>query len=547
MPRLSGISLAALDDLATQLRYAPASQILTQIARAVDLAATIDPDQLYPEDWLVHRLTGYRPETDSPPLFVGVAVRRDLSAFVERISDRAALTADALTPALTIDELAARWSVSRKTIERYRRSGLIAARVRSGSRTRLRFPVASVESFERNHAGTLGSAADRSRIPEPRRRSIIRIAERASRRFGWSLNETAARIAAREERSHETIRQILINSGRGRPSIGPDDRRRRVIARALRAGVSVDRLARRYNKSPQTIRRIALEERAAAVARAAQEFQTPAIAEGSALDHPAARNDLRPDIERTSGEWASIAHSTRPPIRHAEVALARAIAVLLARARRAVEPNDRPTLTSVDRAETDLRWASLLVIKLIASQRGFILAAVEARLGRSVLELPSATVRAVHRAAMDAAVDAARRFLAAPAGSQRRLAGVVGPAVDRAVASLALDRTSPGVANRAKNTGASLYDWSRHPTPWSALCDPPVETGSKQLYDFDDPLRPRAIAARFGRDGGPPRSIGEIAATLGVSTRRIERALLESRSRPAQHPFVPPPERTEDR
>ncbi len=547
MPRLSGISLAALDDLATQLRYAPASQILTQIARAVDLAATIDPDQLYPEDWLVQRLTGYRPETDSPPLIVGAAVRRDLSAFVERISDRAALTPNSVTPALTIDELAARWSVSRKTIERYRRSGLIAVRVRAGARTRLRFPVASVETFERTHAETLGRASERSRIPAPRRRSIIRIADRASRRFGWSLNETAARIAEREGRTHETIRQILINAGRDRPSIGRDDRRRRVIARAIRAGVSVERLAGRYNKSPQTIRRIALEERAAAVTRAAREFETPAIADGSSLDHPAARADLRPAIERTSGEWASIAHSTLPPSRHDEAALARAIAALLARARRSVEPNVRPTLTSVDRAETDLRWASLLVIKLIASQRGFILAAVEARLGRSILELPSSAVRAVHRAAMDAAIDATRRFLAARTGSQRRLAGVVGPAVDRAVASIALGRASPASANRAQNIGASLDDWSHRATPWSATLDPPAESLSSHYYDSADPLRRGAIAARLGRVGGPPQSVSEIAATLNVSTRRIERALLESRSRSARRHADPPPDRAADR
>lgn len=523
MPRLRDITLSALDDLASQLRYAPSSQVIAWVGRAIDLAGTIESDRLYPEDWLAHRLTGYRPDAVAPALLVGGAIRRDLSAFVERVTDRAELTPDAAGPSLTLDALVARWGVSRKTIERSRGAGLIAVRVRDGGRTRLAFPIAAVETYERTRSEVVGRGRGRTRIDAERRRRIIEIAERARRRFGWSLNEVAQRIARREDRAHETIRQVLLNAGAPRDSIGRDDRRRRVIARATRGGVPEARLAERYGKSTQTIRRIMLEERAAAANRFAHMIPTLTAPDERWLEHPAVRTDLGPEIETTSGDWFRIARSTAPPDAAAEAAIARAVVTLLHRARSATEPDTRPTLASVDRAATDLRWASLLTEKLIASQRGIILAAIEGRLGRSVLSLASADARSAHRAAMDAAIDAAWRFISRDHGVRRRLAGVVGPAVDRATAAWARDHTPPGGPARVKNIGASLDDWSQRASPWTVALAPPT----RLLHADSDhhPLMIAALHARHGMTGRPPRTITEIAEDLGVPATRVRRLI----------------------
>ena len=119
MPPLPRLRVAALDDLARQLRYAPREALERHIASAERLCEELDPDRGYPEDWFIYRLTGYRPEISEPASLVGEALLGDLSALVERLSVAAGQTPeDAGEGALTIEGLCARWSVRRKTIAR---------------------------------------------------------------------------------------------------------------------------------------------------------------------------------------------------------------------------------------------------------------------------------------------------------------------------------------------------------------------------------------------------------------------------------------------
>src|SRR5690606_4313213 len=94
----------------------------------------------------------------------------DISALVERLSAAARLSAADLEPGrwLLADEVCARWKISRKTLERWRRLGLVARRVRGeNGKPRLAFPLAAVERFERERKDRVEGAAAYSRI-EPR-------------------------------------------------------------------------------------------------------------------------------------------------------------------------------------------------------------------------------------------------------------------------------------------------------------------------------------------------------------------------------------------
>src|ERR1043165_3443217 len=132
MPAFTKLRISALDDLARQLRFAPAETLRRQLERTRTLAAEIDPAIAYPEDWIVFRITGYRPEIAEPAAFPGGALLADVSGLVERLSAAAKVSQSELDAArhLGLDALCARWRVSRKTVERWRRMGLVALRVR---------------------------------------------------------------------------------------------------------------------------------------------------------------------------------------------------------------------------------------------------------------------------------------------------------------------------------------------------------------------------------------------------------------------------------
>lgn len=525
MPRLSALRLRVLDELASQLRFAPKKRTLEQLSRAVALASELDPNQLYPEDWLIHRITGFRPEVDDPAMLVGEALLRDLSAFTERISQHAALAPDAFPmPIMSLDELQARWSVSARTIERYRRMGLVALRAVEDGRARLLFPRSSVESFESRHAATLAAARERSRLSPDERKKIVRIARRAQRRFGWSLNEAARRIAVKRARSVETIRQILLKAGGARTATPRSDARRLVFLRAARAGAPAARLSQKYGKSPVAIRRIIFETRADLLRQHLPAVEphrsfTDAAVVASWLQSPSVSRNLNVEAARTAGEFVDRARATTPPDRDDEKSAGAAMRFLLWRAARTLSecPPSAPPARLIDSVETDVRWAIRLAAALIRMQKGFILSAVEARLGRPLLELPAPAIRTVHGASMDAAISAVWRFNALKGG---RLAALTGIAVDRAVLlwinSPAHD-APPGA--RARAAGAGVEDWTLRLSPLQRWLDPDPRL-ARRLDVIGSPQKD-VVTLRYGLTGEPPMTQHEIARRLGLYARRI--------------------------
>ncbi|HCT43892.1 MAG TPA: hypothetical protein DF699_01605, partial [Phycisphaerales bacterium] len=168
MPAVSKARTPSIAQLARELGYASKPTLLRHLAHIDELGPQIDPEQLYPHDWIVFRVTGYRPDINNPDLIPGEALRGDLSALAESISEAAGLTPDDIPPEHeTINSLAARWGVSRKTIERYRRLGLIARRIDLGSgRRKVVFLRPTVEWFETMNKDRLGQASRFDRIPQ---------------------------------------------------------------------------------------------------------------------------------------------------------------------------------------------------------------------------------------------------------------------------------------------------------------------------------------------------------------------------------------------
>lgn len=267
MPRLSAIGDPVLEELAEQLRFTPRASLLRQIERAEELGALLDVEQQYPREWLIYRVTGFRPADSAAVSTSGRSLLANLSAFVECLCEAAEVKPEDLPEgSMDVDALCKRWGVSRKTIERARRQGLVARRVEASGSRRLMFTPQSADAYAARAAP--GPSPQGRRLPDEARRRIIRRALRYQRRFGWSINQCAVRMAGRFGCSSEAIRRMLKrrDAGLGDQAVfaergPPDEREQERSFRALRRGLRASEVGRRMGRDARAVRRAALVHR----------------------------------------------------------------------------------------------------------------------------------------------------------------------------------------------------------------------------------------------------------------------------------------------
>ncbi|QNN25087.1 sigma-70 family RNA polymerase sigma factor [Planctomycetales bacterium ZRK34] len=261
--------------LCRQLAFAPPARRRLQIDNAEQLYWQIDPDRNYPLDFLVFRITGYRPDTSDGTTLVGAAARRDLLLLVDELSKTLDERFSDYDPR-PLDQPAVcdKLNVSAKTITRYRRQGLFARRlIWPDGKRRLAFLPQSVDRFTESRRDKLQQAARFNRIDEPTRHQIITRARRIASRVQVTPFAVAEHLSKKFDRSTETIRLLLLAHDKRDPRVAifPDHtppltaKQQRIIHRAYHRGISVARLARRFNKSRTAVYRAINHRRAAAI------------------------------------------------------------------------------------------------------------------------------------------------------------------------------------------------------------------------------------------------------------------------------------------
>ena len=114
--------IESLGELARQMEFTPQEARLAQVHAAEELLHSIDPLKAYPYDYLIHRITGYRPKVYTEDLLAGVAVQHDLGLLIEQVSDTLDVRTDRIAePVLAIEDVCERFNVTSKTIQRWRR------------------------------------------------------------------------------------------------------------------------------------------------------------------------------------------------------------------------------------------------------------------------------------------------------------------------------------------------------------------------------------------------------------------------------------------
>jgi RNA polymerase primary sigma factor len=579
MPPLPRISVPALARLAEDLRFAPRDALVRDLDRIERLAAEVDEHGEFPEEWISFRITGFRADAgvDTPKDARGhhssgapVAGRdllRDLSALAERLSAAARLTAP--EGSLTLAELASRWSVSTKTIERLRRRGLIARRVLdSAGRSRLAFASHVIDHFATAHPEEIRRAAAYSRTPAITRARVIRCA-RLYRAVGLSLNQAALRIALRYGRSHEAIRQQLIRhdqlaAERAQPAIfawrgSLRSTRTHDALEHIARGVEPRAIARRLGRSPHAVRRatnILRADRLRSLALGSPPHSTPARAAlepapaltAPPLDSPHARDGLGEPGTTDLLAFIRAARLREVPLGVVERARAVALCSLLGRAALWIAALDHawPSPGALDTIETALRWAARLKAELLRAHLALIIQTIEARAALKLDEQRAPRALQLVELGLNAAARAIDAFDPAKGG---RVAAPITLLVTRDVSRWikAAPAPEPEPAGRALprlTSGIEFPDWTRRVAPWQEWLEP-------------DPLvRPRVDAvpadARLAmalRHGWPdwtsrtspaparPHTCAEIAALLSITptaVARLERlAIREALAAPA--------------
>lgn len=536
MPRVARFRIAAIGDLYRQLKYAPPEARRRQMRAAEKLAAEIDRGQVYPQDFIVFRITGYRPDRAEPDsVLVGEALVGDLVTFIQRLS--AGLDIEARgeeRAAVRLEDVARRLNVSVKTLQRYRRRGLVCHYLvfPDGVKRLACFEDALTRFMSANH-GRLDRAAAFSRLDVSTVREIVEEARRRHRAQGTSLNATARMLAGEHGRAHETLRAILRRHDRraDEPIFGEHGvltrRDVRVIARAASRGVPAATLARRFGKSAPTIHRAINADRRLRLAALDLRGVEMDADEPAVLDDPAVNEGLVAPEPRLDALALLESAPRRAPAAGPEPVLVAAYNLLKRRARTGLDRlPQHPGAGPLDAIETDLRWATLVKRRLVGLALPAALVAIERFLGRPLARQTAEEIVELLRLAIDATSGSVETL---NPGRGMRAAVLAARRTDRALAASG-PPPSTGRAGQRHTPGAV---WLVGPfdrlCPWQAWLD--LRGHMRSRIDRLDAPQRCLVLARYGLDGRRPRTLAEIAHRSGGTPSTVARALAAAERR----------------
>jgi RNA polymerase primary sigma factor len=253
-----------------QVRSAPEAIRLDQLDRAETVIATLEPGTSYRFQDLCEQVANSRPRTNRDLVIDGAEAAHDLSLFVEELSESLNMPADlAGEPVLTVGDVSQQYNVSTKTVDRWRKRGLVSRRFQFGNRSRVGFLKSSIDRFVRSHQNEITRGSRFSQLSLGERGEIVEAASRMVR-YGSCPTEVSRKLAAQFNRSPETVRAAIRQHDEESPdrrvfATSADEltpqRKQELLAR-YSSGMSVDVLAKDYCKSRTGIYRAIAEARA---------------------------------------------------------------------------------------------------------------------------------------------------------------------------------------------------------------------------------------------------------------------------------------------
>jgi RNA polymerase primary sigma factor len=515
MPISLQLQIKELRELGDQIKIAPNHVRKKQMSACESLVEEIECDKVYPLDYVVFRLTGYRIDSENQPMLPGEPLKSDLVSLVAIISRTLILSPENM---LTVEEVAALFKVSKRTISRLRKDGLIFHWiVEIDGRRRIGCNKQTAEHFLATHQERLRSAICFSQLSLQEQNTIMREAE-SFQGSNLSLNAIARELAKKNQRGVETIRLILKNNDRVQKvykHVPPLDQKDiRLIQRAIRLGVRWRTIQNRFQRTIPAIRKALLRVRSLDL----YGDEIPFVTLSSFSRKDVEEVVLGVDVVTETPPIALVldVDDLLQPISLTdkdELSLVSAMHLLSSRTKLAISTLQyAPTIREIDRIETDLRWIFVLRQQLVLSAMPAGLAVFVQHVERPLSELP-----------IQQSLEIVRRTLATiwdivatidPSRGQK-VSRVVVAQIDRMLSiEQSLARPRRASANRQS---VKLFFPSNDVVSWARLLPQirpcAVPSNVRQMYEM-----------RFGWKGNP-KTIVEIASLLGCSEVSVTRAL----------------------
>ena len=515
MPHAPRFQLEKLRELGDQIKLAPEHVRKKQMNLCESLVDEIESDNLYPLDYVVFRITGYRLDAENQPLFLGDPLINDLVSLVAIISWTLNLPANNM---LRVEEVGALFGVSKRTISRLRKEGLVFHWVNEkNGRRRIGCKNKTARQFLKTHKDRLQSASSFSHLSIEEQKTIIDAAL-SYKGPELSLNALARELVKKNHRGLETIRLLIKNNDQVQSvlkhSLSIDQRDIRLVHRAIRFGVRWKTIQNRFQRTIPALRKAVLRLRSLDL----QDDKIPFVALPSFSRQDAEEVILQVDaVKNVNPPTLSIdvddAHLPSIISGSDELSLVSAMHLLSSRATLAITSLPYiPTTMEIDRIETDLRWAYLLRQQLVLSVMPAGLAVFVQHVERPLSQLP------LHQS-----LEIMRRTLAIIWDVVAHVDPTRGQKVSR-LAVAQIDRmlsreSSIARAKRAsaKRQSASILFPSSELVSWSRLLS---NTDVKSIPSKVQEM----YAMRFGWKGYP-KSIIEIASLCNCSEVSVTKAL----------------------
>jgi RNA polymerase sigma factor (sigma-70 family) len=308
-----------------QVRFAPPSRRLDQLAKAEALLTDIDASKEYPYQFVCFKVTDFRPDAYPELVIPGQDLIHDLGTFIAELADSmpAVRKEEMHEPVLTLEEFSRKLNVTPKTINRWRKRGLIGLPILHNGRRQVGFLPSLTDPFLAAHQERVEKSGKFSQLTESEKDEILRRARRFVRLGIGNLTQVSRRIARKLERAAETVRYTIKNFDRQHPDqalfpavTGPfDPGTKQLIFSSFRRGISVDTLARRFQKTRSSMYRVINEIRAQRLLDQAVEFIP-----NPAFDDPVQEALIRSDMPGVAAFEAARRQSRIPKDAPAELA-----------------------------------------------------------------------------------------------------------------------------------------------------------------------------------------------------------------------------------
>lgn len=312
---MQAIKNSILAQLFMETGFVSKAQQLKQLAAAEELYRIAERGKSYPYEFVCFKITGYRSKSEfSQQTIDGSDLLRDMPIYILKASARLKLpVAKQNEKIYSLDELSEKLNVSTRTIERWRKRGLICRKYLFGDNVlRLGFSEPIVNKFIEAYPELTASAAKFSNVPNDIKNQIIEMASQLDAEESSSRTAIIKKIAAHFGRAVETVRLILTDAeknqrrqifNRSRVSLGQAETAS--VFAMYESSAAINQIAEKFNKSISSIYRVINRKRIRKLLSAHIEYVpsdefTAADAETKILSQPVSvRRTPRGILEKT--------------------------------------------------------------------------------------------------------------------------------------------------------------------------------------------------------------------------------------------------------